>query len=42
LIKDDIVVVVVDFDDFGEYMRYYFAGKNEIDLEMDQGLKDET
>jgi hypothetical protein len=41
VIKGENVVVVVDFDDFGEYMRYYFDVKNEIDLEMNQGLKDE-
>ena len=44
LIKDD----VVDFDDLGEYMcyyfdmRYYFDVKDEIDVEKNQGSKDET
>jgi hypothetical protein len=41
VIKGENVVVVADFDDFGEYMRYYFDVKNEIDWEMNQGLKDE-
>ena len=38
LIKDD----VVDFDDLGEYMRYYFDVEDEIDVEKNQGSKDET
>ena len=43
VIKGENVVVVDGFGcfGFGEYMRYYFDVKNEIDLEMNQGLKNE-